>query len=1247
MSQNNIVTDLSFIWIILVQQNKAVRALPDQGSQCNLINAKCIVNRHLIKPINISLKSATGDNLNVLGRVDEVLRMGNINISLPFLVVESFPYEMLISNQAMKEYSAIMNYATKTCTFTNTLTGRTSDIIKMFTIHATKYQVNMINTWLNNISITSNDMNNISRNSTIMEPVMQNIANISSGNTLKCREIEIRTQQISDNIFYHYLKNKTIITKEETIYLRINGPRKELQWNIKLLKTRARAFRLVGEDKYGIYLKNNNRRIVYFNEGTLLARQIKIAPKNINIIWQKERNEAIELVKQLSTGIQYRVPREVTLESQNQSNDKKIGSGLGEQSGVDESRFPKMSISGKDDWILGKICRPTYNDKDCDDTEFNLLFSGCPSQFTWCYGGCSHDERPCIQENKYRCPEDIYFAKGQIRNISCPQEGTDIIINAIMLKRKGLNIREHHGTVLNIINNSNKMQRIHKDTVIAYKYTNHKTAVADNFTYEEIREIKRLQRIRLFDINLITINPEIPIEWQKKFRALHFKYASIFAAKTNVIHTNKIFQMSISIKEECKGMVIRRKPYKLSFPQLQIQQQIIQQLLDDGNIVPSQSEFSASSFLVLKKPDESYTTLSDKDHKADIDVLNAKNWRYIIDYSPINKLVNTKASTLVSIESVHEYLSGMNWISGFDLSSAFYQIPLEPESRKYLAFMTQDGASYEWTCAPFGFLNCPLEFQVFMNKAFGKIQRDHAMGDNKFCFFQDDVLTLSNSLQGLYNVSENYYQRSQEIDVVSKITKIKVAMNHCKILGILFNKGVLQIDTARIAVIQRLAIPKTLKDVRSIIGTFSYNRDCINKFSDTIAPLVKLTKTTEIEYNGTQWGDEQQFAFDALKKAMCNAPALLTWRHDPENWTPALHCDASRIAIGGTLALINNQNGIHHPVRYASKLLNACQSKCYSVTEIEYLALVVLLTKWRHMLCLTKVQVFLDHRAILSHEKFDEKTPRLLKLKMQLTTFQLDIKYVKGKSHIYGDFPSRHVPLYTDDELYDDEIISRKIEEVGWCLYPDQDEINEQKKFEAKTPYSIHLALIQAQNNILDFDQECTDASEICGFECPKNDTIIDDCLRQVIIDKASINTGYEINMISHQRFFPDSPNVRINVTTRNQQKVNDQHIANIDKYDMVPAEKIHYPWQMYGEEDVKIIDNIPDETSLIGQPTAGYTIEGPLTRLNIINVQKNDKYFSKVYQRLTANPQLKKFCMFTIDKEMLYYKTKTKNSSA
>jgi len=73
----------------------------------------------------------------------------------------------------------------------------------------------------------------------------------------------------------------------------------------------------------------------------------------------------------------------------------------------------------------------------------------------------------------------------------------------------------------------------------------------------------------------------------------------------------------------------------------------------------------------------------------------------VVDYSKVNKKICFDSCPLPKIEQAFQHFSGSTVFSVLDFNSAYYQIPLTPQSRRITAFCTLFGL-YEFNKIPMG-----------------------------------------------------------------------------------------------------------------------------------------------------------------------------------------------------------------------------------------------------------------------------------------------------------------------------------------------------------------------------------------------------------------------------------------------------------------------------------------------------------------------------------------------------------------
>ena len=122
----------------------------------------------------------------------------------------------------------------------------------------------------------------------------------------------------------------------------------------------------------------------------------------------------------------------------------------------------------------------------------------------------------------------------------------------------------------------------------------------------------------------------------------------------------------------------------------------------------------------------------------------------------------------------------------------------------------------------------------------------------------------------------------------------------------------IEIDKAKIEVIEQLPPPVNIKGIRNFLGHVGFYRQFIKDFSQISRPLTNLlAKDVPFEFT-----DECLNAFQTLKKALMSAPII-----QPPDWSLPFEimCEASDYAVGAVLGQTKDKK--HQAIAYASKML--------------------------------------------------------------------------------------------------------------------------------------------------------------------------------------------------------------------------------------------------------------------------------------------------------------------------------------
>ena len=217
------------------------------------------------------------------------------------------------------------------------------------------------------------------------------------------------------------------------------------------------------------------------------------------------------------------------------------------------------------------------------------------------------------------------------------------------------------------------------------------------------------------------------------------------------------------------------------------------------------------------------------------------------------------------------------------------------------------------------------------------------------------------------------------------------------VLGHLVSERGIEVDKAKIKVIEQLPPLVNVKGICSFLGHAGFYRRFIKDFSQIARPLTNpLAKDAPFEFT-----DECLTTFHTLKKALISAPII-----QPPDWSLPFEimCDASDYVVGAVLGQTKDKK--HHAIAYASKMLTGAQLN-YATTEKELLAVVFAIDKFRSYLVGAKVIIYTDHAALKYLLTKKDAKPRLIRWVLLLQEFDLEKKDKKGVENTVADHLSR------------------------------------------------------------------------------------------------------------------------------------------------------------------------------------------------------------------------------------------------
>ena len=86
-------------------------------------------------------------------------------------------------------------------------------------------------------------------------------------------------------------------------------------------------------------------------------------------------------------------------------------------------------------------------------------------------------------------------------------------------------------------------------------------------------------------------------------------------------------------------------------------------------------------------------------------------WRPILDLSNLNLFLKTEKFKMETPETIRTSLQKGEWVTSIDFTDAYFHIPIQERSRKYLRFYIQ-GRTYQFKALQFDLSTAPMEFTI-------------------------------------------------------------------------------------------------------------------------------------------------------------------------------------------------------------------------------------------------------------------------------------------------------------------------------------------------------------------------------------------------------------------------------------------------------------------------------------------------------------------------------------------------------
>jgi transposase InsO family protein len=373
-------------------------------------------------------------------------------------------------------------------------------------------------------------------------------------------------------------------------------------------------------------------------------------------------------------------------------------------------------------------------------------------------------------------------------------------------------------------------------------------------------------------------------------------------------------------------------------------------------------------------------------------------YRFCIDFRKVNAITKKDAYPLPKVNYILDRLRDARFLTTLDIKSAYWQVPMDPGSKEKTAFTVPGRGLYQFNRMPFGLCNSPATWQRLIDHVLGPVVEPYTFA------YMDDIVICTPDFNTHLAILKKVFGQLREAGLTLNHDKCIFGRQELRYLGYVVDKLGLRPDPEKVDAIANYPVPKTPRQIKQFLGVASWYRRFVPSFASIGAPLnALLRKNTK-----WKWSEECQEAFDLLKTKLVEGPVLAC----PNFELPfVIQTDASTSGLGAVLTQDFPEG--ERVIAYASRGLQKSE-RVYSATELECLAVVWSIEKFRPYIEGMEFTVITDHHSLQWLNKLQNPSARLARWSLRLQPFTFKIRHRPGRQNQVADALSRcHLAMVT------------------------------------------------------------------------------------------------------------------------------------------------------------------------------------------------------------------------------------------
>ena len=380
------------------------------------------------------------------------------------------------------------------------------------------------------------------------------------------------------------------------------------------------------------------------------------------------------------------------------------------------------------------------------------------------------------------------------------------------------------------------------------------------------------------------------------------------------------------------------------------------------------------------------------------DPMNLKYCRVAHDFRCKNDKALLVPVPMATRPELYSFLTRFRFFWKTDADRGFLQVVQAPSAVRHTGFELFHEL-YVSERMLFGQINGPSFFELNFNV----MARDLKFNQKVVKNFFDDILGGSNSWDGLLDSWGQLLQQARLHGWKFKPAKTEFGFEEIVAVGARYSgkDGTIAVIDKLVDAVRSLRHPRTVTEVRSLLGLFNQFRDRVPGYALRMQALTQLTpsKNDASRPRSITMTIEAAEEFRAMQDYLLSPAVLVVFRH---GWRTFVYTDASLGTpstpggLGAVITQLNASDGHEYVCAFASAGLTPAQRN-YPPIRLEALAFIFVLSKFYDWLEMTEFTWRTNARAhkYITDNKLSPN-PALARYFVGLQAFRYHIEWVPG-----------------------------------------------------------------------------------------------------------------------------------------------------------------------------------------------------------------------------------------------------------